>query len=344
MHGNLQGGSVADLLRDLAGTRSTAIVTLSGPRGQAAIHVHDGRIVAVTTPAPRARMDERLSHGLIGSDDLAQVAIAVFHQEELLDALLDISTWEQGSYEVSESGDVRPGPVALDVEDAVPEVGRRRRQLQEMSGTVPGPGLAPTRTDRPLPPGLEPDERAVLAAVDGTRDVRTLAGDLGFTVYETARVLHGLALLEVVELVDPRPSAADEPPNEVVDEASAGQPDEPASVTTAPSVTFAGAEVPHEHLVAEAPDEEEPVPWESRDLVEADEPADESVDRRPEPEQPPLSEIEDDLEALLAALEEGAPDDRAAEPPFDLGDPGSDVSEVSQLLRELSRLADDDAD
>lgn len=204
MRGDLVERTAADLCRDLAASAATGMLAIDGPDGPARVVFADGRIIGASSPAPRARRGERLvGSGELDPDDLA-AAVGAFAQEQVLDALFEIVRWRYGAFVFTtvDDPDVADVPVSLAVDDALVEVARRQQEWQQLSRVIPD--LAAVPSPRQGVTGssasLEPDDLAVLASVDGERSIRALASDLGYGEFEAARIVYGLSQLGIVEV------------------------------------------------------------------------------------------------------------------------------------------------
>jgi len=91
------------------------------------------------------------------------------------------------------------------------ESARRIDEWSRIESKIPHLGVIPRLIvhDGPEagPMDLRPGEWEVLAAVDGTRDVRMLADTVGKSEFDVARTLYGMATTGVVALDDPRAPA-----------------------------------------------------------------------------------------------------------------------------------------
>jgi hypothetical protein len=197
--------------------------------------------VDARAPGPRARLLDRLAvAGRIdeptvthlrertdgGRDEAAVLAQArdagVDHRllqrlrtEQVLDAVADLLGWRAGSYVLVPAGDTDedPDPSAprLQVDAVLDRAGRRRDRLDRLAALVPSLDVVPApEPDAPLTLDPGPDLRALLAAVDGRRDLRSLADLLGLGGPEVVRLiagLHGLGLVSLPEPVDPAAAA-----------------------------------------------------------------------------------------------------------------------------------------
>lgn len=349
MRGSLAETSVADLCRRLADAGATGTLEVEHPAGRGLLSFVDGRLAWAEPPTGDARLGDRLVHaGLLSRQHLEDAlaaqrelesppqlgillvergaasrdSIRVYVQEQILDALVELTLRSEGSYHFAPGSP--PGgelPADLAVNDALAAVGRRRDQWERIRAAIPDTeavphvaGQAPTSAER-----LEPDDVALLGAIDGRRSVRDLAVALGYGTYETLRIVYGLHLLGLVETRPPAPGP--EPSVDLDDEEFARlleELDEEDGPTGAAASESAGPEPMAElreilgGVTAEPAAEPEPGHG-------GDEPAD-------------------------AAEPEGPEEEVAAAPEPARREPRTRSGDVSEFLRELSQLAVDDDD
>ena len=423
MRGALSETTVAGLCREMADRQATGVVELHGGRGPGELVFRDGHVTWASSPTPRARLGDRLVNArLLDEEHLAEVleeqgqtpghvklgallvqrglvgrdAVRVFVQEQILDAVLDLVHWDASEHTWRDDA---PPPdevaVAFAVDDLLVEVSRRQQEWDQVSRLIPDLGMVPEFVTgaSSAAASLEPDEFAMLASIDGRRDVRQLADDLGYGEFEAARLVYGLVLLGVVHIGTPSPTDAE------VDtvEAEAPTDDAPADEASADEEVGDGAEQPPAFVAwddvsgtsrGDADDEDEdelgPTPWVVADVDSAPDDlgdddladwildsADESTPaaEAPAPAADASGPADDDVDVGAAledalfgdAVEHTEPREAPPTPPTDdvgtiLGEVGRDdpgtgdadtqpPTEVSEFLRELSRLAlDDDPD
>jgi hypothetical protein len=237
MRGSLSETSVADLCRGLSHAGSTGTVEIDHPSGAGAIVFRKGRIVIAGSPAPRARLGDRLVNAaLLTPEQLEETlelqrsdpsrpklgallverglvtrdAIRVFVQEQILDALFEVFPWSEGTFEFDATpliDEEERLPVELTVDQMLVEVARRHSEWDQIRGVISGLDAVPTFATggSTANASLEPDEFAVLASVDGSRTVRELAEDLGYSEFEAARIVYGLVLLGVIGIEGAEP-------------------------------------------------------------------------------------------------------------------------------------------
>ena len=363
MRGSLAETSVADLCRRLADAGATGTLEVEHPAGRGRLSFVDGRLAWAEPPTGDARLGDRLVHaGLLSRQHLEDAlaaqrelesppqlgtllvergatsrdSIRVYVQEQILDALVELTLRSEGSYHFAPGAP--PGeelPADLAVGDALAAVDRRKDQWERIRAAIPdaevvphATGQAPTSAER-----LEPDDVALLEAIDGRRSVRDLAVALGYGTYETVRIVYGLHLLGLVEARPPGPRP--EPSVDLDDEEFArlleelDEEDGPSEVAAAEST---GPE-PMDELRAilggvaeDRPARPEPAPT-AEGQVEAGDPEEDGPAEEDEPD--------DAGEAESASAEPERTVPRGSR---------TRSGDVSEFLRELSQLAVDDED
>src|SRR5204863_4159673 len=94
-------------------------------------------------------------------------------------------------------------PVSVSAEKLIIEGTRRVDEWIRISPVIPSVLMAFRRLPRPVTGPLSEEAREVLAHVDGVSDVATLARLRSRTQFDTAKLLHGLTQLGLVQPVPP---------------------------------------------------------------------------------------------------------------------------------------------
>jgi hypothetical protein len=127
-----------------------------------------------------------------------QVESVVF---ELLSWSEGYFSFEEGVSEFDEGDDA----TALTAEALLMEAARRIDEWARMADRIPHadvvPALSDAEADHAATLDLRPHEWQVLAAVDGTSSVRTIAASVGLSEFDAARVIYGLLSTGVLTLV-----------------------------------------------------------------------------------------------------------------------------------------------
>src|SRR5690242_7589620 len=130
-----------------------------------------------------------------------------FQVEEVV---FEVMSWREGYFSFTE-GPLTDVPteamVSIPTEALLMEGARRIDEWSRIEGRIPHLGVVPTLAP-PLEGGgggldLLPPEWEMLAMIDGTRDVRGIAAELGRSDFEVAKTLFGLESAGVIVLADP---------------------------------------------------------------------------------------------------------------------------------------------
>ena len=127
--------------------------------------------------------------------------------------VFELMSWREGffSFEeraASELTNTREARIRVSTESLLMEGARRIDEWSRIADKVPSlavvPVLAPVRDDGQASQlDLLPPEWEVLSMIDGTRDLRAIAGTLGRAEFDIARVVYGLVTTGVVEVRSP---------------------------------------------------------------------------------------------------------------------------------------------
>ena len=128
---------------------------------------------------------------------------------QIEETIYDLLAWDEGYFRFEESTEPPASPVRVRVDSLLMEGARRIDEWTRLESQIPGPDSVPV-----LEPGedtaslidLRPEEWEVLAEIDGQRDLRGIASELGRSVFDVARIAYGLASMEVVRVQDRQPS------------------------------------------------------------------------------------------------------------------------------------------
>jgi hypothetical protein len=131
--------------------------------------------------------------------------------------VFELMSWREGffSFEEGPTTDV-PGDasVVVSTESLLMEGARRIDEWSRIEAKVPHlgvvPVLAPGPSQHQAQLDLRPNEWEVLTMIDGQRDLRAIAGALGGSDFDVAKIVYGLISTDVIELrnVERGPSAA----------------------------------------------------------------------------------------------------------------------------------------
>lgn len=262
MQGDLRTTSLEQLCRTLDDRAATGELTISQEPRRVQIWFRQGRVVRAASSSHQMRLGDRLVHGgLITADHLREAldhqrasnqplgevlveqglvnqhVVRVFTQEQVLDSLFAAVRWTSGSYSFVEAEVAQDSvPSDLTVSQLLFALESRHRRWDEITRTIPDLSAVPEFVPGadPMEARLEPGEASVVRAIGSGRSLEAIADDLGFGPFEVAMVVHGLAVLGLVRVVNTGPasggSALAEAAALLMDEAPA-----PRQSTTPPS-------------------------------------------------------------------------------------------------------------
>jgi tetratricopeptide (TPR) repeat protein len=236
IEGPLAELSIQDVLQLLELAHKTGVLTVRSDRmnDEAIIHFTRGAIVF----AVRRRSTRRLGQLLIRAGKLTQreldraleiqrsdatrrlaeilLEMGSVSEEELErqlrfqmeETIYEVMPWDEGYFkfeEKTELGDQRL-LARVRVESLLMEGARRIDEWTRLESKVPSPEAIPmmsVNADREMTPlELRADEWEVLAEIDGERDVRSLAADLGRSAFDVAKTIYGLVSTGVLEVTE----------------------------------------------------------------------------------------------------------------------------------------------
>jgi tetratricopeptide (TPR) repeat protein len=231
IEGPLKELGMQEVLQMLDLAHKTGILTVRSQRmmDEAVVHLVDGELVF----ASRRRSMRLLGQQLLREGKLTEVELeraldlqrkdpkqrlgailiemgsvdrSELHRQlrfQIEETIYDLLAWDEGYFRFDETEDTPEGPVRVRVDTLLVEGARRIDEWTRMEARVPSPDAVPVLAspagDRGLV-DLRPEEWEVLAEVDGERDLRTIAADLGRSAFELAKVVYGLASMNVVNV------------------------------------------------------------------------------------------------------------------------------------------------
>jgi tetratricopeptide (TPR) repeat protein len=234
IEGPLAELSIQDVLQLLELAHKTGVLTVRSDRmnDEAIVHFARGAIVF----AVRRRSTRRLGQLLIRAGRLTQreldraleiqrtdpkrrlaeilLEMGSVEEEELErqlrfqmeETIYEVMPWDEGYFkfeERAELGDQRL-LARVRVESLLMEGARRIDEWTRLESKVPSPEAVPelaSGNERELTPlELRADEWEVLAEIDGERDVRQIAADLGRSAFDVAKTIYGLVSTGVLDV------------------------------------------------------------------------------------------------------------------------------------------------
>jgi tetratricopeptide (TPR) repeat protein len=165
--------------------------------------------LAVNAPAGLGLGDRLVRAGVVSQKELER------HLHQAIESVVfELMSWREGffSFEECVVSDVPiDAKIRISTESLLMEGARRIDEWSRIADKVPSlsavPELAPVDGDRASVLDLLPHEWEVLMMIDARRDLRGIAGSLGRSEFEIAKIAYGLVTTGVVALRQPdRPS------------------------------------------------------------------------------------------------------------------------------------------
>src|SRR6266511_4882604 len=212
---------VTSELRDNAGTiyfEGGAIIFAeirSNPHPLGALLVRTGKIGEADLERARDMQQRqgdqrRLGGILVSLGAITQRELQRQVRFQIEQVVFEVMSWREGYFSFNE-GSVSDVPmeatVRIPTEALLMEGARRIDEWSRIETRIPHLGVIPTLAP-PVEGGegaldLLPPEWEMLAMIDGTRDVRAIASELGRSEFEVAKTLFGLESAGVIVLADP---------------------------------------------------------------------------------------------------------------------------------------------
>ena len=200
IEGPLRELGIHDVFQLLDLSRKTGVLRVgSQMRGdEGVVYFNGGRVVhAGIRSKPAAVSPAGLSQRELERQLRLQVEATVF---ELL-------SWQEGffSFEETTTEEFPPGPlVSVATESLLMEGARRIDEWSRITEVIPDvdvvPGFAPVAGGHETRLDLLPREWEVLTRIDGERDLRGIAAELGRQEFEVAKIVYGLVTTGVLEI------------------------------------------------------------------------------------------------------------------------------------------------
>jgi hypothetical protein len=158
--------------------------------------------LAVPAPAGLGLGDRLVQSGVVTQKEMER------HLHQAIESVVfELMSWREGFFSFEERS-VSEVPIdakiRISTESLLMEGARRIDEWSRIADKVPSlssiPELAPFEDDRASVLDLLPHEWEVLMMIDGTRDLRGIAGSLGRSEFEIAKIAYGLVTTGVVGL------------------------------------------------------------------------------------------------------------------------------------------------
>jgi tetratricopeptide (TPR) repeat protein len=122
------------------------------------------------------------------------------------ETIYELMGWDEGYFKFEERTEIAAQRLLsrVRVDSLLMEGARRIDEWTRLESKVPGaeavPVLAPVSDREASPLDLRTEEWEVLAEIDGDRDIRRLAADLGRSAFDVAKIIYGLVSTGVVQV------------------------------------------------------------------------------------------------------------------------------------------------
>jgi tetratricopeptide (TPR) repeat protein len=162
------------------------------------------RALEIQRTDPTRRLAEiLLEMGSVGEEELERQLR--FQMEE---TIYEIMAWDEGYFKFEEKAELGEQRLLarVRVESLLMEGARRIDEWARLESKVPSPEAVPALAEgneREMTPlELRSEEWEVLAEIDGDRDIRQLAADLGRSAFDVAKTIYGLVSTGVLEVTE----------------------------------------------------------------------------------------------------------------------------------------------
>ncbi|HEX2718450.1 MAG TPA: DUF4388 domain-containing protein [Gemmatimonadaceae bacterium] len=192
----------------------------SNPQPLGAALLRAGKITEDDLEHARGEQRERMEPTRLGDVLIELGAITPRelerHVRQQIEAVVfELMSWREGFFSFEERA-VADAPseaaIRISTESLLMEGARRIDEWSRIADKVPHlgvvPVLAPVDENHPTLLDLLPNEWAVLALIDGESDLRAIAGALGQSEFDVAKIMYGLVSTGVVALHQPEKGAA----------------------------------------------------------------------------------------------------------------------------------------
>ncbi|HSH45296.1 MAG TPA: DUF4388 domain-containing protein [Longimicrobiales bacterium] len=122
---------------------------------------------------------------------------------QIEETIYDLLGWDEGHFVFEETEDTPTGPVRVRVDSLLMEGARRKDEWARLEARIPSADCVPVLAPEDGPRGLlelRAEEWEVLAEIDGERDLRLIASDLGRSAFDVAKVVYGLTAMQLVRV------------------------------------------------------------------------------------------------------------------------------------------------
>ncbi len=195
--------------------------------------ITEGDLVRARDSQQSGRDTRLLGEILVNMGALTRSQLERQVRQQVEEVVFELMSWREGFFSFEER-EVLDAPaeasIRISTESLLMEGARRIDEWSRIERRVAHvgviPSLAPVSDDHESTLDLRPNEWAVIAEIDGVRDLQAIAVALGRSEFDLAKIAFGLASTGVVELRDPRP---EKPATRVTPTATERAPDDATS-------------------------------------------------------------------------------------------------------------------
>lgn len=232
LSGSLDDFTLPEVLRMLATLKKTGVLNVTRRAGSGRIDFRDGDVVYAETELSKSHIGQklvssgkitdvqlrqsldvqattgdRLGHILLVSEAVSKDDLQQAVRAQIEDSAYELMCWEAGDF-LWEGNALQPPEtgISLSVEDLIRDITGRMEAREEMRRRIQSPTAVPRMAERP-PEGaaginITPAQWRVLVLVDGTRDVRDIAGRAAVNVEEAGQSFYELASSGLIDVVE----------------------------------------------------------------------------------------------------------------------------------------------
>lgn len=187
----------------------------SNPHPLGSLLVRSGKVssddVARASDMQSSRGNQRLGELLVEIGAISRRELDRHIRGQVEEVVFELMSWSEGyfSFEDGTAGQsTAEAHYRIPTESLLMEAARRIDEWSRFESKIPHLGVVPRLHDQdgsgPAVIDLLPDEWLLLAAVDGTLDVRGVAHHLGRSEFDVAKILFGLASAGIIVIEDPK--------------------------------------------------------------------------------------------------------------------------------------------
>lgn len=236
IEGPLAELSIQDVLQLLELAHKTGVLTVRSDRvnDEAIVHLSRGAIVFAVRRRSTRRLGQlliragkltqreldraleiqrsdptrRLAEILLEMGSVAEEELERQLQFQMEETIYEVMPWDEGYFKFEERIELGAQRLLarVRVESLLMEGARRIDEWTRLESKVPSPEAVPAlaaNSEREMTPlELRSEEWEVLAEIDGDRDVRQLAADLGRSAFDVAKTIYGLVSTGVLEVTE----------------------------------------------------------------------------------------------------------------------------------------------